>query len=124
MTFHFSPTYLLIALALFAVEICIAVFVNDRFVRPLVGDLLVVILVYCVVRIFVNADYRKVAVGALLFACLIELLQYFDYVKRLGLENNPVLSTALGRTFEWLDLAAYTVGFLIVLFCEKIFRKR
>lgn len=124
MSFCFSPIYLLLAVLLFTVEVCIAVFVNDRFIRPLVGDALVVILVYCFIRIFLNADYRTVALGAFLFACLIEFLQFFDFVKLLGLENNRVLSTALGRTFALLDLAAYFAGFLIVLFCEKIFRKQ
>lgn len=113
-----------IALLLFAVEVCIALFVDDKIVRPFVGDVIVVALVYAFVSIFIKADHRKVAGGAFLFACVIEVLQYFDYVKRLGLENNRVLSVALGRTFETLDLLAYFAGFLLILFCEKIFGKR
>ena len=120
--FSFNKNYLFLTLLLFSVEVLIAVFVNDTLIRPFAGDVLVVILIYCFLRIFLNADHRKTAFGVLLFACLIEILQYFDYVKLLGLEHNRILSVMMGRTFEWFDFAAYFTGFLIVLLCEKIFR--
>ena len=37
---------------LFLIEGAIAIWVHDRFVRPYMGDVLVVVLVYCFVRIF------------------------------------------------------------------------
>ena len=121
--FSFNKNYLFLTLLLFSVEVLIAVFVNDTLIRPFVGDVLVVILIYCFLRIFLNADHRKTAFGVLLFACLIEILQYFDYVKLLGLENNRTLSVMMGRTFEWLDFAAYFVGFLLIMTAES-FTKR
>lgn len=124
MTFHFNKRYFLLAVLLFAVEVFIAICLTDRFIRPFVGDALVVILVYCAVSAFLKTDYRKIAVGTFVFACLIEICQYFDYVKLLGLENNRILATMLGRTFEWMDFAAYFAGFLTVLLYEKIFRSR
>lgn len=122
--FAFDRRHFFLTLILLLTEIAIALFVTDKIIRPFVGDVLVIVLLYCFVCIFLNADRRKIAVGALLFACLIEILQYFDYVARLGLENNRVLSVMLGRTFEWSDFAAYLTGFLIILFCEKIYRSR
>jgi hypothetical protein len=91
--------------------VVIALFIKDTVIRPFIGDALVVLLVYCFLRIFLRNDYWTIALGALLFAFTIEILQYFDYVKLLGLENNRVLSVAMGRTFEWLDFVAYFVGF-------------
>lgn len=123
MSFYFDVKYLLLTLLLLATEICIALFVNDRIIRPFIGDVLVVILIYSFVRIFLRADYRKVAVGVLIFAFVIEILQYFDYVKLLGLENNSVLSVMMGRTFERTDFAAYFTGFLIILAGGKFFGK-
>ena len=123
MIFHFSKTYFALALLLVAAEFSIALFVSDKIIRPFVGDVLVVALVYCFLRIFLNIDYRKVALTALLFACTIEVLQYFDYVKLLGLENNRVLSVALGRTFEWLDFVAYFAGFALIIIAEKFYRQ-
>lgn len=124
MTFYFDKKYFLLFVMLFTVEVFIALYFTDRFIRPFVGDALVVILIHCFVSIFLKTDYRKIALGTFIFACLIEICQYFDYVKLLGLENNRVLATMLGRTFEAADFAAYFIGFLIVLLCEKIFRSR
>ena len=120
MTFAFNVKYLLLAAFLLAVEICIALFVTDSIVRPFVGDALVVILIYCFLRIFLKVVYRKAALAVFAFACCIEILQYFDYVARLGLENNRALSVMLGRTFEWMDFIAYLAGFLLILLIEKI----
>ena len=121
--FSFNKNYLFLTLLLFSVEVLIAVFIKDTLIRPFVGDVLVVILIYCFLRIFFNADYRKTAFGVLLFAFAIEILQYFDYVKLLGLENNKILSVIMGRTFELLDFAAYFVGFLLIILTEN-FTKR
>lgn len=119
MLFTFNVKYLLLTIALFAVEVCIALFIKDSVVRPFVGDVLVVVLIYCFLRIFLNSDYRKIAFGVFLFACCIEVLQFFDYVALLHLENNRVISIILGRTFEWKDFMAYFTGFLLIISTEK-----
>jgi hypothetical protein len=122
--FIFNFKYLILTITLFLTELVIALFVKDTLIRPFVGDVLAVLLIYCFLRIFLQITYWKVALGTLLFACLIEILQFFDYVKLLGLEQNRVLSVALGRTFELMDFAAYFTGFLIILLCEKILHKQ
>lgn len=119
MPLTFNKKYFLLAVILFFVEVFIALFIDDKLIRPFVGDVLVVILIYCAVRIFLNVDYFRAALGVLIFACTIEILQYFDYVRLLGFEQNRILSVALGRTFEWLDFAAYFVGFVIIPVLEK-----
>lgn len=123
MIFYFSKKYLFLTLILFAVEVCIALFVKDTIVRPFVGDVLVVALIYCFFRIFLNISYWKIALGVFLFACLIEVLQYFDYVALMHLENNRVISVILGRTFEWIDFAAYFTGFLFIILIENFYNK-
>ncbi len=122
--FSFNAKYLFLTIILFLIEFAIAVFVKDTLIRPFVGDVLVVILVYCFLRIFVQIEYWKAAFGTLIFACSIEILQYFDYVKLLGLENNRILSIAMGRTFEWLDFAAYFVGFGLIILVEMKLRRK
>ncbi len=119
MAITFNKKYFLLAVILFFVEVFIALFITDTLIRPFIGDVLVVMLIYCAVRIFLKVNYFRAALGVLIFAFTIEILQYFDYVKLLGLEKNRVLSVALGRTFEWLDFAAYLTGFLIILAIEK-----
>jgi hypothetical protein len=117
--FTFNKKYLILTIILFVIEVLIAVFVRDAFVRPYVGDYLVVILIYCAVRTVLKASVWKVAVGVLLFSFLIETLQYFHIVNRLGLENNVVARTVIGIGFEWMDFVAYTLGILTVLAFEN-----
>lgn len=112
---HSRLRYLFATLLLLATEICIALFVHDKLIRPFVGDVLVVVLIYCFLRIFV----RVPAWVVLLFACGIEVLQYFDFVAVLGLQDNRVLSVMLGRTFSWDDFLAYFVGFLLIVAVDR-----
>ena len=124
MSLTFNWKYLWLTVFIFTIEVCIALFIEDTIIRPFIGDVLVVVLIYCFLRIFLNENYLKIAIGILLFAFLIETLQYFDYVKLLGLEHNRILSVAMGRTFEWLDFAAYFAGFSLIILCEKFSGKR
>ena len=123
MSFSFSLKYLFLTIFLFLIELGIALFVKDTIIRPFVGDVLVVVLIYCFLRIFLQGAAWKIALGVLIFACLIEIGQYFDYVKLLGLENNRILSVAMGRTFEWTDFLAYFTGFLLIILLEFLLRK-
>ncbi len=123
MSFTFNKIYLLLTIIIFFTEVLIALFVKDKFIRPFIGDVLVVILIYCFLRIFLNINHWKIAIGVLLFAFSIEILQYFDYVKLLGLENNRFFSIVMGRTFEWLDFAAYFTGFLLIISAEKFYER-
>lgn len=97
-------------LLLLAVEVVIALFVHDRFVRPYLGDVLVVGVVYLLVRVFVPEKLRLLPLFVFLFAALVELMQAMDIVRLLGLEGNAVLSTAVGSTFDAADILCYAVG--------------
>ena len=48
--------YLLATVLIFLLELFIALFVRDNFIRPYVGDILVVVLVYTCVRVFFLRD--------------------------------------------------------------------
>ena len=117
--FTFNFKYFLLAFIIFIIELLIALFVRDKFVRPYFGDYLVVILIYCSVRSFVNAAPLKLATGVLLFACLIEVLQYFKITDRLGLSGNTIARIVIGYGFEWWDMLAYTLGIITVLILER-----
>lgn len=110
--------------ALFIIEILIAVFVHDAFVRPYIGDVLVVMLVCAFLRILFPEKPVALPVYATLFAVLIEAMQYFDFVKMLGFENNPIISTALGRTFDIKDIICYIIGGAIFFAAEKLVRRK
>lgn len=117
--FTFNKKYLYFTLVLFLIEICIAVFINDSFIRPFIGDVLVVILIYCFAKAFLNIYSSIIALSVLAFSCIIEILQYFNFVSKLRLQNNKILAIALGSTFDWKDIIAYIIGIILVLWLEN-----
>jgi hypothetical protein len=117
--FAFNPKYGLWALLLFLVEVFIAVFIKDSFVRPFIGDVLVVILVYCFVRAFWRIPTKPAAIGVFLFACGIEGLQYLDLLGKLGWKDNKLLVVILGSSFDWKDILAYGIGCATVLLLSQ-----
>ena len=116
--------YVAIFCSLLIVELCIALFVHDAFVRPYVGDMLVTLLLCCMCRVAFPDKIRLLPVFVFLFAACVELGQYFDIVAVLGLADNRVLSIALGRTFSWLDLICYAVGCMVAFTLDEIIRKK
>lgn len=123
--FTFKKSYFIAAVIIFAIEVFIALYIQDRIIRPYVGDFLVVILMYCFLRSFLNVPVVTTAIGVLLFSYLIELLQYLNIINTLGLENSRIVNLVLGNYFEWIDMLAYTLGIVTVMICEKlVFKNR
>lgn len=117
--FRFHKTYFLLALFLFWFEVLIALFVHDDFVRPYVGDFLVVMLLYCFTRSFLNLNLHLTLFLVLSFAFAVEIAQYFSLVHHLGLQDYPLATTLIGNSFDWQDLLAYTIGAVLVFFLEQ-----
>jgi len=116
----FAPKFAGLAVALLLVELGIAVFVHDRFVRPFLGDVLVVILIFLVCRTFLVVNHRYLALGVLLFAFAIELGQYFNLVRALGLQHNRLAHRVIGTRFDVRDLLAYTAGIALLLAVDAL----
>ena len=117
--FLFRKTYFILTVLLFITEVLIAIYVRDKVIRPYIGDYLVVILLYSFVRSFLNMSVWVTGISVLLFSYLIEILQYFRIVEVLGLEYSRVASIVIRSSFEWMDLVAYTAGFLTIMCVEK-----
>lgn len=98
---QFNKRYFLLTVQLFVIEVLIALYIKDKFIRPYVGDVLVVILIYCFVKTFIKVAVIPAAIGVLLFAFTIEALQYINI-------------------FAWADILAYIAGFIIILIFEKV----
>lgn len=106
--------YLFLFPALLFIEMIIALFVHDRFIRPYMGDILVVAVIYCLVRIFLPVGVKLLPLYVFAFAVLIEVLQSMDFASILGLENNRLFRIAFGSTFDMLDIVCYAVGCAIL----------
>lgn len=81
-TFRFNRNYFGLAVFIFIVEVLIALFVHDNFIRPYIGDVLVVILIYCFLKSFLSLSVLPLATFVLTFSFTIELLQYFQIVEK------------------------------------------
>jgi len=105
--------YLLAAVSIFLIELLIALFVRDNFIRPYVGDMLVVVLIYTFLRSFFPEKPRLLPLYVFLFAALVEGVQGIRIVELLGLSDNRFFSVLIGTTFDWKDIACYGVGCLL-----------
>jgi len=117
-TFVFKKKYLYASLLLLGIEIFIGIYVKDRFIRPYVGDYLVVILLYTILRTFWNERAKVVAYSVLIFSFVLEILQYFKLVELLGLGHIKLARILIGTSFAWEDLVAYFLGIMTVLWWE------
>ena len=110
---------------LFVIEGLIALFVHDAFIRPYVGDVLVMVVLYCLVRIIIPVKYKLLPLYIFFFATVVECLQYLKLVRVLGLESNTFLYVLIGSTFDTKDIMCYGIGFIILeLYDWQIRRKQ
>ncbi|MBE6759747.1 MAG: DUF2809 domain-containing protein [Ruminococcaceae bacterium] len=107
-------------LILLAIEILIALYVKDRFIRPYGGDVLVAILICCLVRIFLIDRCRLLPLWVFLFSAAVEIAQFADPARLLGLEHIALFRIALGNTFSFADLLCYAAGCLFFWLAERL----
>lgn len=103
---------------LLIIEIAIATFISEGFVRSNFGDFLVVILIYCFIKSLFDYRPLNVACGVLLFAFIVEFLQLSNILVLFNLQKNIFAKIILGSTFQITDLIAYTLGFVSILIIE------
>src|SRR4051812_45994432 len=121
---RFNIRYFICAAMLFFIEVFIALFIHDDIIRPYIGDLLVVILIYCFLRAFLNFSVWTIAITSLLLSYTVEILQYFNIVEKLGLQHSTIARVIIGTSFSWTDILAYTGGVILLLLVEKQRLKR
>lgn len=106
-------TYLFTTISFILIEVFIALFVRDNFIRPYVGDMLVVVVIYTFLKIFFTEKSRILPLYVFLFAAAVELLQGIRIVELLGLQNNRFFSVLIGTTFDAKDIICYGIGCIL-----------
>jgi hypothetical protein len=112
--------YLLGFFSLLIIEIFIAIFIKDNFIRPYLGDFLVVIMLYCfLMGISRFAIYKSLFI-VLVFSFTIEFLQLIDIAKLLQYQapKSIIIIIILGNSFSVWDLVAYLLGLISCLIIE------
>lgn len=115
-----NKSYLFVFLILLITEIMIALFVHDLIIRPFIGDILVIILMYTFIRGFLKKPIKLLPIYLFLFAVAIEIAQYFHLVERLHLQNNKLMATIIGSTFDIKDIFCYLVGAILLIIWQVL----
>nr|WP_262904354.1 DUF2809 domain-containing protein [Christiangramia sediminis] len=91
-------------------ETFIAMYVKDDFIRPYLGDFLVVILLYCFLMAISKISVLKGLFVVLLFSFAVEFFQLINIVKVLQYQPPKMVMIVLGSSFSVWDLLAYSLG--------------
>tara|TARA_R100000935_G_C2837405_1_gene168932 strand:+ start:3337 stop:3735 length:399 start_codon:yes stop_codon:yes gene_type:complete len=119
-----TKNYLWGFLILLIIEVFIARYVIDDFVRPYLGDFLVVILIYCFLMMISKIAVYKGLLIVLLFSFTIEFLQIIDIVNLLPYQSPEFIMIVLGSSFSLWDLVAYTLGIIFTGILEDYFNRK
>ena len=111
--------YAALTIALLAIELAIALFLNDPIVRPYIGDALAVMLVYVGLRAVTRLPVVPATLSAFAIAVAIEFSQYLRLLKAIGLDHNRFARMILGSGFDPKDFIAYASGAVAVLLIER-----
>lgn len=111
--------YFVAFLIFLAIEVFIALFIHDSFVRPYIGDVLVVVTLYFFVRIFLPDRCRWLPLYIFVFAVGVEILQYFNIVEWLKLSDNTFMRILVGSVFDVKDIICYGVGCAVLQIAEQ-----
>lgn len=110
--------YALAFLILLLTEVLIALFVHDAFVRPYIGDVLVVIVIYSFIRIIIPHKIRLLPLYVFIFAAGVEVLQLFNFVDLIGLGDIGFFRVLIGSVFDIKDVICYATGCILLVAYE------
>ena len=110
---------LIIFLLLFCIEVTIALYIEQGFLRVVFGNFLVVIMLYFFIRSFIQLKSIYIAIIVLIVAYTIEFLQFIDILNIINYKKNDLVNTILGTTFNIKDIIAYTLGIATVFLIEN-----
>ena len=114
----------LAAAVLLGIEILIGMYAHG-WVRSYLGDVLVVMLLYALVRLVLPdrpAYGRKLPAVILVFAFCVEFLQLWGFCDRFGITNR-LLRIIIGTGYSNIDLLCYALGILPCIAAELMLRR-
>ena len=121
MKFKFNLKYFFLTILIFLVEVLIATVLKDQFfIRAYLGDVIVIMLLYTLVKSFFITNDTKLILGIFAFSCLIEFAQFFNIAEKLGFQPGSLMYIVVGNSFSWIDILCYGAGCLILYLFVKI----
>ena len=114
----FRMIYGIIFVSLMIIEVLIAMYSHNTFIRHYVGDVLVVAVIYCFVRIFFPNKIKFLLLYIFIFSVMVELMQLFGIAQYISGENK-LLRIVFGTAYDFKDIICYAVGGVITGVVEK-----
>jgi hypothetical protein len=112
--------YLGLAVCVFLLEVGIALgMIGGPVVRGSLGDVLVIVLVYLIIRASFAWSPKPSVIAAVALGYIVEALQFLHFADALGLRKGSVLHIALGNTFSLGDLLMYLIGGALALYLDR-----
>lgn len=115
----FNKQYFLGFSLVFLIKLFIAKFINDDFIRPFVGDYLVMILIYFFSRAFIKGNAYTHILCVLSFCYTVEIGQKFNLVSILGLGHYRLAKIIIGTHYDFRDLIAYSLAALTLIIINR-----
>lgn len=111
--------YLISAIIIISAEVFIAVFVHDNFVRPYIGDILVVFVLYFLIKVLFPKKNKNLPFYIFIFSVIIEILQGINIVNILGLGDIKFFRILIGTNFDIKDILCYLTGCMVLYYIEN-----
>ncbi len=114
----------ILSVILLGIEVLIGLFAHG-WVRSYLGDVLVVILLYTIVRTIVlrKGKWFVIPTIILVFSFIVEFLQLWGFCDRFGI-TNEFLRIIIGTGFSWIDIACYCIGIIPCYVSEYLLNRR
>lgn len=119
MKIAFNFKFFMAFMFLFAAIVAIALFIETGFIRNHFGDILIVVFIWCFIRIFLRNELKWLWLYIFIFAALVEFGQYLGLIYMLGLGHSQLARVVIGVTFDWWDIVMYFIGCMILWFLER-----
>jgi hypothetical protein len=117
----FKKNYFLLFIIVFVLELFIEK--STGFIRYTLGDFFAVILLYALIRSFINIKYTSAGFTALIIAYFIEFIQLFNLSHFYPEKYKYALQIIIGTSFSFGDLLAYSLGIILTILIERRLRK-
>ncbi len=116
--------YIILLFLLIVVEVIIAITQHNNWLRSYGGDVIVVWAVYCLIQAIIGGKKTYIThFGVLLFAFLVEFLQYIHIVDIIGLGDIEFFRILIGTSFAVEDLYSYALGTVIGIAGSFVYNK-
>ncbi len=103
------------AAVLFLTEIIIGTWLNDvRLIRSYGGDVLVIPLLYCLIRLFTDKWQGLLPFLVCCIGFVAELLQAIHLSDLLGFERGSLMAVLIGTSASWWDVLCYIIGMVLL----------